>query len=140
MTPSGCLRIITYQIAFQPQLLPQLAETTRVKLLNASAQLRNMAPEKFKAIIIGGGPAGLTAAHILYKAGIDFVVLEARDKVAVDRGAAMVLGPQNLRVIRQLGLYDKLLEIGAELLSVKGFLQDGRVFKDVPELETFKEK
>ncbi|KEZ43252.1 hypothetical protein SAPIO_CDS4948 [Scedosporium apiospermum] len=98
-----------------------------------------MAPEKFKAIIIGGGPAGLTAAHILYKAGIDFVVLEARDKVVVDHGAAMVLGPQNLRVIRQLGLYDKLLEIGAELLSVKGFLQDGRVFKDVPELETFKE-
>lgn len=99
-----------------------------------------MVAEGFKAIVIGGGPAGLTTAHVLYKAGIDFLVLEERKEVVVDRGAAMVLGPQNLRVMRQLGLYDKLMPLGTEGLYTKGFLLSGRVFKDVPDLQTFKQK
>ncbi|KAJ9145331.1 FAD binding domain-containing protein [Pleurostoma richardsiae] len=97
-----------------------------------------MSAKKFKIVVVGGGPVGLTAAHALYKAGIDFVVLESRHDVVVDRGAAMVLGPNNLRVMRQLGLYDRIMGIGAESLYAKGFLLNGRVFKDVPELRTLK--
>jgi 2-polyprenyl-6-methoxyphenol hydroxylase-like FAD-dependent oxidoreductase len=99
-----------------------------------------MSAKKFKIVVVGGGPVGLTAAHALYKAGIDFVVLESRHDVVVDRGAAMVLGPNNLRVMRQLGLYDRIMGIGAESLYAKGFLLNGRVFKDVPELRTLKRK
>lgn len=99
-----------------------------------------MAAEAFKAIVIGGGPAGLTTAHVLSKAGIDFLVLEGRRDVVIDSGAAMVLGPHNLRVMRQLGLYDKLMPLGTEGLYTKGFLQNGRAFKDVSDLRTFKQK
>ncbi|KAL6408424.1 hypothetical protein AUP68_08281 [Ilyonectria robusta] len=74
-----------------------------------------MAFTSFKAIIIGGGPAGLTAAHALYLAGIDFLNLEGRESVVVDQGASLVLGPQSLRVMHQFGLLDKLRAIGGEI-------------------------
>ncbi|KAF4965719.1 hypothetical protein FSARC_6502 [Fusarium sarcochroum] len=98
-----------------------------------------MANTNFKVIVIGGGPVGLVAAHALYKAGIDFVVLERRENVVLDLGAALVLAPQNMRVMHQLGLYDRLMEIGGELLHTKGFLVDGYEFKKGTELQLVKE-
>ena len=57
-------------------------------------------------IVIGAGPAGLSAAVILKDAGIDLIVLEARDRLggrahsaplsdgtAMEHGAALVTGP-----------------------------------------------
>ncbi|KAK7415129.1 hypothetical protein QQZ08_012428 [Neonectria magnoliae] len=98
-----------------------------------------MAAENFKVIIVGGGPVGLVAAHVLYKAGIDFVVLERRQNVVLDLGAALVLAPHNMRVLHQLGLYEKLTEIGCELLNTKGFLLDGYQFKTGTELQVLKQ-
>lgn len=94
----------------------------------------------FKVIIVGGGPVGLVAAHTLSQANIDFVVLEQRESVTVDLGACVVLGPQNLRVMQQLGLLDKLRDIGGELLSAKGFLVDGYEYKHSTDLQTLKDK
>ncbi|KAI8712001.1 FAD-binding-3 domain-containing protein [Fusarium sp. LHS14.1] len=98
-----------------------------------------MAVSNFKVIIVGGGPVGLVAAHVLYKAGIDFVVLERRENVILDLGAALVLAPHNMRVMHQLGLYDKLMEIGQELLDTKGFLLNGYQFKTSTELQLLKQ-
>ena len=42
---------------------------------------------QFKAIIVGGSVAGLTLAHTFDSAGIDYVLLEARDMVAPPVGA-----------------------------------------------------
>lgn len=88
-----------------------------------------MASVPFKVIIVGGGPSGITAAHILERAGIEFVVLERRENVVDDVGASLVLSPGTLRVFHQLGLLEQLLEIGSTLISNKGFTADGYIFK-----------
>lgn len=83
-----------------------------------------------KVIIVGGGPVGLTAAHALYHAGIDFVVLERRKDPVLDQGASLVLSPGTLRVMHQFGLLDQLLAIGAEIQHNKAFTKVGLCFRD----------
>lgn len=96
---------------------------------------------KFKVIIIGGGPVGLTAGHALALAGIDFVILERRDSIVLDEGASLVLGPNSLRVMHQLGLLTSLLEIGSEFKHQKLFTLDGKEFKNNKRtVELFKKK
>ncbi|OJK00950.1 hypothetical protein ASPACDRAFT_59758 [Aspergillus aculeatus ATCC 16872] len=84
----------------------------------------------FKVIIVGGGPVGLTAAHALHHAGIDFVVLEARDSVVLDQGASVVLAPPSLRVMHQLGLLTRLSKISGEIYQVTSFTRDGYAFAE----------
>ncbi|KAI0171961.1 FAD/NAD(P)-binding domain-containing protein [Hypoxylon sp. FL1284] len=71
-----------------------------------------MAKGNFRVIIVGGGPVGLTMAHTLSKAGIDFVVLERRPTIGEDRGASIIIHPHGLRVLSQVGLLDRLMSIG----------------------------
>lgn len=63
-----------------------------------------METQPFRVIIIGGGPVGLTAAHALLAAGIDFVVLEARDTFTPEEGASLLAYASTQRVWHQLGL------------------------------------
>lgn len=88
-----------------------------------------MSSTPFKVIIVGGGPNGITVAHTLERAGIEFVVLESRENVVDDVGASLVLSPGTLRVFHQLGLLNQLLDIGSTILINKGFTGDGHVFK-----------
>ncbi|KAH8805033.1 hypothetical protein F5884DRAFT_884983 [Xylogone sp. PMI_703] len=85
---------------------------------------------KFKVIIVGGGPVGLTAAHALSLASIDFVVLERRDNIVVDIGASLILWPPNLRVMHQLGVLDKVLPLGSPLNHKKIFTSGGHELYD----------
>ncbi|KAG7149054.1 FAD-dependent monooxygenase sdnN like protein [Verticillium longisporum] len=71
-----------------------------------------------KVIIVGGGPCGIVAAHALYRAGIDYTILERRQDVFADTGTSLVLTPQNLRVFGQLGILDKFIDDGAPLLHL----------------------
>lgn len=84
-----------------------------------------MPEHNFKVIIIGAGPAGLTAAHALNLAGIDFVVLERRDEIAIDSGASLVLGPPSLRIMEQFGILEDLQKIGGEVQCTKSFDLEG---------------
>ncbi|KAL6700751.1 hypothetical protein J3F84DRAFT_402734 [Trichoderma pleuroticola] len=88
-----------------------------------------MAVTKFKVIIVGGGPVGLTAAHALHRAGIDFTVLERSNEIAMDVGASIALGSATLRVFQQLGVLDQLQGLGAEIVRRKLFTIDGYKFK-----------
>ncbi|OJJ07620.1 hypothetical protein ASPVEDRAFT_88860 [Aspergillus versicolor CBS 583.65] len=84
----------------------------------------------FKAIIVGGGPIGLAAAHALHLAGIDFVVLERRPAIFEDRGASLIVHPHTFRVLQQFGILDGLLPRGAELNHHLSFTADGNVFSE----------
>ncbi|THC93389.1 hypothetical protein EYZ11_007146 [Aspergillus tanneri] len=63
-----------------------------------------MASGPFKVIIIGGSIAGLTLAHCLDKAGIDYVVLEKRKEVTPQEGASILILPHGGRILDQLGI------------------------------------
>ena len=59
--------------------------------------------------IIGAGPAGLFLAHMLYREGIDCVVLEARSRAYVeDRVRAGVLEQGTVDLMAELGLDQRL--------------------------------
>ena len=90
-----------------------------------------MAPSNFKVIIIGGGPVGLTAAHALDRAGIDFLLLEQRPHVVIDAGSNLVLMPIGLRAMSQLDLLDPLNAVSSPLGRIDRLDHDGRDIGDV---------
>lgn len=79
----------------------------------------------FKAIIVGGGPAGLITAHCLSKANIDYVILERRPDTAFNTGASNALWPQSVRVFDQLGLLEAVNKIQYPTKNKVNFLADG---------------
>ena len=84
----------------------------------------------FKVIVVGGGPVGLTAAHALDRAGIDFVLLERRSDAVIDAGSNLVLLPEGLRVLSQLGLLDALNSVSSPLGRINRQDHRGRSIGD----------
>ena len=65
--------------------------------------------------IIGAGPAGLTLAMLLHRDGIDCVVLEARDRVYVEKRVRAGLLEQNtVDLMHELGVGERLDREGLE--------------------------
>ncbi|KAK7757299.1 hypothetical protein SLS62_000849 [Diatrype stigma] len=62
----------------------------------------------FKVIIIGAGVTGLTLAHCLAKAGIDYVLLD-KGVVAPPFGTTITMQPHGCRILHQLGCLDSVL-------------------------------
>ncbi|KAI0403613.1 hypothetical protein F4802DRAFT_608014 [Xylaria palmicola] len=66
------------------------------------------ASNQFKVVIVGAGVAGLTLAHSLDKANIDYVLLD-KGVVAPTFGTTVTIQPHGLRILHQLGLLDPIL-------------------------------
>jgi len=98
-----------------------------------------MASKAFKAIIVGGGPVGLTAAHSLSKANLDFVVLESRPKIVLDAGSNLVLLPIGLRVLSQLGLLPAIEAASSPMARFKRIDHNGKDLGDTLWFTHFKE-
>ncbi|KAF3058925.1 hypothetical protein GL218_09588 [Daldinia childiae] len=62
----------------------------------------------FRIVIVGAGLVGLTAAHILSKTDIDFVILERHENLTPELGSLLSLWPPTFRIFDQLDLQDKL--------------------------------
>ncbi|KAI9746304.1 MAG: hypothetical protein M1818_000015 [Claussenomyces sp. TS43310] len=88
-------------------------------------------PSSMKVVIVGGSIAGLVLAHSLHQAKIDYVVLEAWQDIAPQVGASIVLGPNGLRILDQLGLYEEVMKYANKLCnSVIWNLAGEGVFRD----------
>ena len=79
-----------------------------------------------KVIVVGGGPVGMTAAHALSRAGIDFVVLERRSEIVEDAGSGLVLSAMGLRALAQLGLLDDFCNRSTAVDKFNRFDHKGR--------------
>lgn len=66
------------------------------------------AKSQFKVVIVGAGIAGLTLAHCLDKANIDYVLLD-KGVVAPTFGTTVTMQPHGLRILHQLGLLEPIL-------------------------------
>lgn len=89
--------------------------------------------ERPKALVVGGGLAGLTAAHFLEKAGADIEIFEAGDSVGgrvrtvqveggyIDVGAQFIHSNYEvtLSLIKELGLEGKLAPITSPITTIQ---------------------
>jgi 2-polyprenyl-6-methoxyphenol hydroxylase-like FAD-dependent oxidoreductase len=99
-----------------------------------------MAPSDFKVIVVGGGPVGLTAAHALHAAGINFLMLERRQEIVIDAGSNLVLSPIGLRTLAQLGLRQSIDAVSSPLGRIDRLDHKGRNLGDVVFFEQMKKK
>ncbi|EXJ66717.1 uncharacterized protein A1O5_09912 [Cladophialophora psammophila CBS 110553] len=81
----------------------------------------------FKVVIGGGSITGLTLANILQLYDIDFVVLESYGDIAPQVGASIGILPHGNRILDQLGLYQKILELCPPLDSFHFRDQTGNI-------------
>jgi flavin-dependent dehydrogenase len=69
-----------------------------------------MAPEQCDVVVIGGGPAGSTAAALLARRGYRVIALEKARHPRFHIGESLL--PMNLPLFERLGVLDKVREIG----------------------------
>lgn len=65
----------------------------------------------FKVVIGGGGITGLTLANMLQMHDIDYVLLEGYSHIAPQVGASIGILPHGNRIMDQLGLHQKILDL-----------------------------
>ncbi|CRK16904.1 FAD-dependent monooxygenase asqG like protein [Verticillium longisporum] len=94
----------------------------------------------FKVIIVGGSISGLSLANMLEKFDIEFVLLEGHSFIVPQLGASLGLLPSGLRILDQLGCYEKIKELsGNTYYSASMRLFSGETWVD-KEPVTFSEK
>ncbi|PVH96204.1 FAD/NAD(P)-binding domain-containing protein [Periconia macrospinosa] len=83
-----------------------------------------------KIVVVGGGPVGITVAHALTRAGIDFVLLESRPSIVMAAGASLVMSQIGLRALSQFGVLPAIEKVSSPLSMCKRFDHEGRTIGD----------
>ncbi|KAI8623980.1 FAD/NAD(P)-binding domain-containing protein [Xylariaceae sp. FL1651] len=94
-----------------------------------------MAPSKFRAIIIGGGPVGLAIANGLDRAGLDYLVVERHPTIISESGAGIMLWPHTVRIFDQLGLIEACKDRFIPLYKKTNLRLDGTPTRTAPIFE-----
>ena len=82
-----------------------------------------------QVLIVGGGPAGSTAAFFLARAGCDVLVVD-RTAFPRDKPCSEYLSPQASRLLQELGVLDSLEAApSAQLTGMRVHAPDGTVFE-----------
>ena len=89
-----------------------------------------MDKRSFKVIVVGGSIAGLTLAHSLDLAGIDYIVLEKHLDPLATVGGSVGLLPNRWRILHQLGLRHQLEQEACPVKVAHMTYPDGFVFSD----------
>src|SRR3954471_19708748 len=92
----------------------------------SAADRRTPRSTRMRALIVGGGPAGTTAAIALGHVGIEALVIEREDG-ARPVGVGLALQNSPLRALHQLGLLDPVVERGYWHEAVNICAPDGTV-------------
>lgn len=81
----------------------------------------------FRVIIVGGGPNGLTLAHTLHQAGVDYALLERSAGIPTpdDDVTGLVLWPHSARILDQLGLLRRAQDLSVPIWSRQTYRADG---------------
>lgn len=69
------------------------------------------AKSDFKVVIGGGGITGLALANMLQLYHIDYIMLEAYPHIAPQVGASIGILPHGSRILDQLGLNQRILDL-----------------------------
>lgn len=86
-----------------------------------------------RALIVGGGPAGLTAAIALSQAGVDCNILELTTDWQ-PAGVGIGLQSPPLRATKALGLFDEIVEIGRPQPEIVISRADGEQLGVMPQV------
>ena len=97
--------------------------------------MQNSIPKK--AIIIGGGIGGMTAAIALKRAGLDVTVYERADELR-EVGSGLPLWSNALRSFHKIGLTDVYETLGAEVSAGSVSTWQGDVLADLRTVELLK--
>lgn len=92
--------------------------------------METISSSPFKVIIVGGSIVGLTLAHCLDHAGIDYVLLEKHEDIQPQLGAFVGIMPNGARILEQLGLHDKVRATSEPITVSRSVFPDGYIFSD----------
>lgn len=89
-------------------------------------QLRSQTRKK--VAIAGAGPAGMTAALIMKRMGVDSVILESERQVS-QGSRAIVFTRRSMEILQQVGVAHKVMESGLPWNAGNSFYRGKRVFR-----------
>jgi 2-polyprenyl-6-methoxyphenol hydroxylase-like FAD-dependent oxidoreductase len=101
---------------------------------------RNQHASPFRVIVVGGGVAGLTAAHALRKANIDHVVLERGSTPYPPTGASIAIYPHGARILKQVDCLQAAKNACAPMDGFINRMPDGTAIVDSKFFDFVREK
>jgi FAD dependent oxidoreductase len=111
-----------------------------IPFLIISDNMRNQQSSPFRVVVVGGGVAGLTAAHALWKANIDHVVLERGTDPAPPTGASIAIYPHGARILKQIDCLQAAKDACTPMDSFINRMPDGSAIVDSRFFDFVKEK